>query len=200
MPVSSNVRPRRQIGLQLIAPMNTKIKFEPLASVIPFRYGSVVVGMQRAKLPTPTINFLSQPVVNQAFGAVASKGSEVIMCLAQDLSKAIQERGTSATFAALSGAARCAPPGSSSGAAEAEYSYRFRHFLAPAVEAASPLPSQCGARGAGCIASSSKEVTRLQRQRQTARPNTSLNRTFCGSPGLGFISFSPKPGLPQNAG
>ena len=32
------------------------------------------------------------------------------------------------------------------------------------------------------------------------RPNPSLNRTFCGSPGLGFISFSPKPGLPQNAG
>ena len=32
------------------------------------------------------------------------------------------------------------------------------------------------------------------------RPNPSLNRTFCGSPGLVFISFSPKPGLPQNAG
>ena len=32
------------------------------------------------------------------------------------------------------------------------------------------------------------------------QPNNSLNRTFCGSPGLGFISFSPKPGLPQNAG
>jgi hypothetical protein len=31
-------------------------------------------------------------------------------------------------------------------------------------------------------------------------PNPSLNRTFCGSPGLGFISFSPKPSLPQNAG
>ena len=30
------------------------------------------------------------------------------------------------------------------------------------------------------------------------QPNPSLNRTFCGSPGLGFISFSPKPGLPQN--
>ena len=30
--------------------------------------------------------------------------------------------------------------------------------------------------------------------------NPSLNRTFYGSPGLGFISFSPKPGLPQNAG
>ena len=35
---------------------------------------------------------------------------------------------------------------------------------------------------------------------KTVLPNTSLNRTFCGSPGLGFISFSPKPGLPQNAG
>ena len=32
------------------------------------------------------------------------------------------------------------------------------------------------------------------------QPNNSLNRTFCGRPGLGFISFSPKPGLPQNAG
>ena len=32
------------------------------------------------------------------------------------------------------------------------------------------------------------------------QPNPSLNRTFCGRPGLGFISFSPKPGLPQNAG
>ena len=32
------------------------------------------------------------------------------------------------------------------------------------------------------------------------QPNNSLNRTFCGSPGLGFISFSPKPGLPRNAG
>ena len=32
------------------------------------------------------------------------------------------------------------------------------------------------------------------------QPNHSLNRTFCGRPGLGFISFSPKPGLPQNAG
>ena len=32
------------------------------------------------------------------------------------------------------------------------------------------------------------------------QPNHSLNRTFCGTPALGFISFSPKPGLPQNAG
>ena len=32
------------------------------------------------------------------------------------------------------------------------------------------------------------------------QPNPSLNRTFCGRPGLGFISFSPKPSLPQNAG
>ena len=30
--------------------------------------------------------------------------------------------------------------------------------------------------------------------------NRSLNRTFCGSPSLGFISFTPKLGLPQNAG
>jgi len=30
--------------------------------------------------------------------------------------------------------------------------------------------------------------------------NLSLNRTFCGAPALGFISFSPKPGAPQNAG
>ena len=122
------------------------------------------------------------------------------MCVVKPMSTARQESGSSVAFAVLSGAARCTPPGSSSGAAEAEYGYRFRHFLASAVETSSPLPSQCGARGAGCIASSSKEVTRLQRQRQTARPNTSLNRTFCGSPGLGFISFSPKPGLPQTAG
>ena len=31
-------------------------------------------------------------------------------------------------------------------------------------------------------------------------PNRSLNRTFCGGPRLGFISFSPKPSPPQNAG
>jgi len=35
---------------------------------------------------------------------------------------------------------------------------------------------------------------------QEALANQSLNRTFCGRPGLGFISFSPKPGLPRNAG
>ena len=33
-----------------------------------------------------------------------------------------------------------------------------------------------------------------------ARPNPSVNRTFCGGPGLAVISFSAKPGLPQNAG
>ena len=32
------------------------------------------------------------------------------------------------------------------------------------------------------------------------QPNPSLNRTFCGRPVLGFISFLPKPGLPQNTG
>ena len=42
--------------------------------------------------------------------------------------------------------------------------------------------------------------TRSRSKIKTALPNHSLNRTFCGSPGLGFISFSPKPGLPQNAG
>ena len=36
--------------------------------------------------------------------------------------------------------------------------------------------------------------------RRALMANPSLNRTFCGSPGLGFISFSPKPGPPQNAG
>ena len=30
--------------------------------------------------------------------------------------------------------------------------------------------------------------------------NPSLNRTFCGTPALGFISFSPNTGVPQNAG
>ena len=34
----------------------------------------------------------------------------------------------------------------------------------------------------------------------TVMPNHSLNRTFCGTPALGFISFSPKAGVPQNAG
>ena len=33
-----------------------------------------------------------------------------------------------------------------------------------------------------------------------ATPNPSVNRTPHGRPGLGFISFSPKPTLPQNAG
>jgi len=32
------------------------------------------------------------------------------------------------------------------------------------------------------------------------RPNHSLNRTFCGSRLLGFISFSPNNRPPQNAG
>ena len=180
--------------------MNTKVKFQPLASSIPFRYVSVSFGTQRARLPAPTSNYLSQPVVNLACGAVASKRSEVVMCVAEALSKAIQERGSSATFAAPGGALRCAAPGSSSGAAAAQYGYRYWHFRASAVETASPLFSQCGTRGAVCIASNSKKVTGLRGQCQTARPNTSLNRTFCGSPSLGFISFSPKPGLPQNAG
>ena len=35
---------------------------------------------------------------------------------------------------------------------------------------------------------------------KAVRPNRSLNRTFCGGPRLGFISFSPKPSPPQNAG
>ena len=35
---------------------------------------------------------------------------------------------------------------------------------------------------------------------RAVRPNRSLNRTFCGGPRLGFISFSPKPSPPQNAG
>ena len=122
------------------------------------------------------------------------------MRVAKPMSKAMRGRGYSVTFAALGRAARCAPPGTRSGAAEAEYGYRFRHFRASAVETASLLSSQCGTREAGGIASSSKEITGLQGQCQTARPNTSLNRTFCGSPSLGFISFSPKPGLPQNAG
>ena len=29
--------------------------------------------------------------------------------------------------------------------------------------------------------------------------NPSLNRTICGTPALGFISFSPNTGVPQNA-
>ena len=180
--------------------MNTKVKFQPLASSVSFRYVSVNFGTQRARLPAPTSNYLSQPVVNLACGAVASKRSEVVMCVAEALSKAIQERGSSAAFAALGGAPRYAAPGSSSGAAAAQYGYRFWHFRALAVETASPLFSQCGTREAVCIASNSKTVTGLRGQCQTARPNTSLNRTFCGSPSLGFISFSPKPGLPQNAG
>ena len=36
--------------------------------------------------------------------------------------------------------------------------------------------------------------------RGKARPNDSLNRTFCGSPGLGFISSLPNCPTPQNAG
>ena len=92
--------------MQLIAPMNTKIKFQSLASSIPFRYVSVSFGTQRARLPAPTSNYLSQPVVNLACGAVASKRSEVVMCVVPALSKAIQERGSSATFAALGGAMR----------------------------------------------------------------------------------------------
>jgi hypothetical protein len=32
------------------------------------------------------------------------------------------------------------------------------------------------------------------------RPNPSVNRTLCGGPSLGYISFSPKPGPPQSAG
>ena len=92
------------------------------------------------------------------------------MCVAQELSKAILEPGSSATFVALGGAARCAPPSSSPGAAEAEYGYRIRHFSASAVEIASPLSSQCGTREAGDIASSSKEITGLQGQCQTAPP------------------------------
>ena len=35
---------------------------------------------------------------------------------------------------------------------------------------------------------------------QWARPNPSVNRTFCGGPVLAVISFSAKPGPPQNAG
>ena len=160
--------------------MNTKIKFEPLASFIPFHHDSVSVSTQLAKLLAPTTNYLSHAVVNQAFGAVASKGSEVVMCIAKPLSTAIQERGFSVTFAALGRAARCAPPGSSSGAAEAEYGYRFRHFSASAVRTANLLSSQCGNSEAGCIASSSNVVTLLQGQCKTARPNISLNRTRNG--------------------
>ena len=144
---------------------------------------------------TPTSNYLSQPVVNQAFGAVASKGSEVVMCVVKPMSTARQESGSSVTFAVLSGAARCTPPGSSSGAAEAEYGYRFRHFLASAVETASPLSSECGSRQTGCTASSSKQVTGLQGQFKTARPNTSLNRTRYGrrrKPGV-HRSSTPTP-------
>ena len=33
-----------------------------------------------------------------------------------------------------------------------------------------------------------------------ADANHSVNRTFCGTRLLGFISFSPKPSLPQTAG
>ena len=33
-----------------------------------------------------------------------------------------------------------------------------------------------------------------------ARPNHSLNRTFCGMRKLGVISFSPNCRMPQNAG
>jgi hypothetical protein len=31
-------------------------------------------------------------------------------------------------------------------------------------------------------------------------PNPSVNRTLCGGPSLGYISFSPKLGPPQSAG
>jgi len=42
---------------------------------------------------------------------------------------------------------------------------------------------------------------RLQRLvRLSQAPNWSFNRTFCGMRALGFISFSPKARLPQNAG
>ena len=61
----------------------------------------------------------------------------------------------------------------------------------------SPSCSAVGGRGAMPSAYSS---TSFMRESCSALPNHSLNRTFCGSPGLGFISFSPKPGLPQNAG
>ena len=33
-----------------------------------------------------------------------------------------------------------------------------------------------------------------------SRSNPSVNRTLCGGPSFGFISFSPKLGPPQSAG
>jgi hypothetical protein len=43
-------------------------------------------------------------------------------------------------------------------------------------------------------------INRIYNDINSLMANPSLNRTFCGSQLLGFISFSPNIRLPQNAG
>ena len=84
--------------------------------------------------------------------------------------------------AGVHGTAQGATPGYTSGAAEAEYGYRFWLLRAPAASTAKPWLSLRCKRGAGRIQAGAAKVTGHPGLGGTTRPNPSLKWTRNGRP------------------
>ena len=157
------------------------------------------VGVRGTSLRTSKGCDLARSVVRSLHVAVPSRRLIVALFSGRTLNSAIPSRRALESLAAIDGAARCAPPSCWSGAAAAEYGYRYYFLLAWVAQTADPLSSQRRERGAGCTEAGSS-ATRESVRRPTTRPNPSLKRSANGrppGPGLryGVHFLSPGPGV-----
>ena len=107
------------------------------------------VGVRGTRLHTSTAHDLAHFVVEPPHVAVAGNGSILVLPSSRAIRRAIPMRCASEALAVSQGAAQSAPPSCRSGAAAAEYGYRYCLLLAWVAQTADPLSPQPRERGAG---------------------------------------------------
>ena len=139
------------------------------------------VGVRGTHLRTSTAHDLAQFVVEPPHVAVAGNGSVLVPPSSRAICRAIPMRCASEALAVSQGAAQCAPPSCWSGAAAAEYGYRFCRLLAWVAQTANPLSLQRRERGAGGNVAGPSAIGASVRTPLT-RPNPSFKPSANGGP------------------
>ena len=124
LPVAPSNFPSAMRSVRLGVPANTAVASAALTSV----------GVRGTSLRTTTAHDLARSVVTSPLVAVVSRRLMVVLLGNRALNSAIPSQRASETLAADEGAAQSAPPSCMSGAAEAEYGYRYRLLLASAAQ------------------------------------------------------------------
>ena len=201
-----HVRPRTNTSLLPVAPSSFhsargSVRFGCSAKTMAASAALTSVGVRGTRLRTSTAHDLARSVVRSPHVAVPSRRLIVALFGSPTLSSAISSRRASESLVAIEGAAQCAPPSCRSGAAAAEYGYRYCLLLAWAAQTADPLSSQRRERGTGGTEAGPSAI-RASVRRPT-RPNPSFKPSPNGGPPGPVWRYAvhfrqPGPGVPPS--